>query len=175
MTSGSGIDRFGSWPVRARCALAARSARLTALVSLLSLFSLFGVTSLLAADEAPGMGDLEVVVTSLESDKGFLVIALLNSEEQFGSGDDMFRSNDKVAIRDGTASMTFNDIPFGSYAIKTFHDENSNGKLDTNFVGFPKEGFGFSNNAMGKFGPPTFEQAKFDLAAEKLRIEIKSN
>jgi uncharacterized protein (DUF2141 family) len=141
---------------------------------LLALCVPFVVPSGAAADEAAKTGDLEIAVTNLESDKGFLVVVLLNSAEQFSSGDQMFRSNDKVAIRDGKASLTFKNIPFGSYAVKTFHDENSNGKLDTNFVGYPKESFGFSNDAMGKFGPPSFEEAEFSLAARTLRIEIKS-
>ncbi len=171
MTTGSGNNRSGVRTARTRCALTAGVA--------LALCAAFAIAPAFATDEAStstsATGDLEVAVTNLESDKGFLVIALLNSEEQFGAGDEMFRSNDKVAIRDGKASTTFRNLPYGSYAVKTFHDENSNGKLDTNFVGFPKEGFGFSNDAMGKFGPPTFEQARFDLAVEKLRIEIKSN
>ncbi|MCP5039384.1 MAG: DUF2141 domain-containing protein [bacterium] len=120
-------------------------------------------------------GSLEITVTDLDSDEGFLVVALLNSAAQYDSDDQMFRSNAKVPIRDGKASVTFEDLPFGTYAAKTFHDENANGKLDTNFVGFPKEGFGFSNNAMGKFGPPSFDQSKFDFAAKTLHIEIKSN
>ncbi len=127
------------------------------------------------ADGTPKSGSLEIIVTDLESDEGFLVVALLNSAAQYDAGDVMFRSNAKVPIQNGTARITFEAIPFGSYAVKTFHDENANGELDTNFVGFPKEGFGFSNNAMGKFGPPSFEQASFELANESLRIEIKSN
>lgn len=168
MTQGTGIDRSGMRAARARWAPAVRIALV------IGLCALFGVDPARAADEAAKTGDLEIAVTNLESDKGFLVVALLNSQEQYDSGDQMFRSNDKVEIRAGKASITFKDIPFGSYAVKTFHDENSNGKLDTNFVGYPKESFGFSNDAMGKFGPPSFEEAEFSLAARTLRIEIKS-
>jgi uncharacterized protein (DUF2141 family) len=115
---------------------------------------------------------LEVVITDLESDEGVLVVALLESAAQYDAGDSSFRSNETVPIHDSKASVTFEQIPYGTYAIKIFHDENSNGELDTNFVGFPKEGFGFSNDAMGRFGPPSFEQAAFVIEAEKLRIAI---
>jgi len=115
---------------------------------------------------------LEVEVTNLESDDGVLVVAVLESAAQYDSGDTSFRSNETVPIDGNKASVTFEQIPYGTYAIKVFHDENSNGELDTNFVGFPKEGFGFSNDAMGKFGPPTFEQAAFVIEEEKLRIAI---
>ena len=118
------------------------------------------------------VGTLHVQITDLESDKGFLSVALLDSADQYDSGDQFFRSDNKVPIRDGKASLTFERIPYGTYAVKIFHDENANGELDTNFVGFPKEGFGFSNDAMGQFGPPTFEQAAFSMQDKTLRIEI---
>jgi uncharacterized protein (DUF2141 family) len=121
------------------------------------------------------VGTLHVQITDLESDKGFLFVALLDSADQYDAGDRFFRSDNKVPIREGKASVTFERVPYGTYAVKVFHDENANGELDTNFVGFPKEGFGFSNDAMGQFGPPTFEQAAFSMQDEVLRIEITAN
>ena len=49
----------------------------------------------------------------------------------------------------------------GTYAIGFYIDKNQNEKIDTNFLGIPKEQFGFSNDVMGKFGPPSFEAASF--------------
>jgi uncharacterized protein (DUF2141 family) len=48
------------------------------------------------------------------------------------------------------------------------HDSNENGKLDSNFFGVPKEGFGFSNDAMGSCGPPSFAKARVNLSADKM-------
>ena len=120
------------------------------------------------------VGTLHVQITDLESDKGFLFVALLDSADQYDEGDRFFRSDNKVPIREGKANVTFERVPYGTYAVKVFHDENANGELDTNFVGFPKEGFGFSNDAMGQFGPPSFEQAAFSIQDKTLRIEITS-
>lgn len=47
-----------------------------------------------------------------------------------------------------------------------FHDANGNGRLDSNRLGIPVGGIGFSNNATGSFGPPAFEKAAFDLPAD---------
>ncbi|MBO6525165.1 MAG: DUF2141 domain-containing protein [Balneolaceae bacterium] len=58
------------------------------------------------------------------------------------------------------------DLPFGEYAIAVYHDKNKNGKLDTNFLGIPKEDYGFSNNARGKFGPASWEDAKFSISEQ---------
>jgi uncharacterized protein (DUF2141 family) len=52
----------------------------------------------------------------------------------------------------------------GKYAFKYFHDENNNNKkMDTNVIGIPKEGYGFSNNAKGRFGPPDFKDTIFEI------------
>ena len=55
------------------------------------------------------------------------------------------------------------DLPAGFYAIALFVDTNKNLKIDKNFLGIPKEQFGFSNNAMGRLSAPSFEQAMFEV------------
>jgi uncharacterized protein (DUF2141 family) len=68
-------------------------------------------------------------------------------------------------------------VPHGEYAIAVFVDVNGNGKMDKNFLGIPKEQYGFSNNVMGKMAAPSFEMAKFSVTGPttqniKLRIGI---
>ena len=70
-----------------------------------------------------------------------------------------------------------NVLPYGEYAVTLFVDFNGNKKLDKNFLGIPKEQYGFSNNVMGRMSPPTFDQSKFAIAGPttqniKLRIGI---
>ena len=66
------------------------------------------------------------------------------------------------------------DLPEGVYAIALFVDANKNLKIDKNFLGIPKEQFGFSNNAMGKLSAPSFEQAKFEVRGDTLQnIKLK--
>jgi len=64
----------------------------------------------------------------------------------------------------GEAAATFLDVKPGRYAIAVFCDENGNGKLDTNLLGVPIERVGFSQDAQGAFGPPSFDAAAFDVA-----------
>ena len=72
----------------------------------------------------------------------------------------------------GTAVYEF-DIPKGVYTIGIFVDVNLNNKMDTNFVGIPKEQYGFSNNAKGFMGPPSFEDASFTVdGATSLQIDL---
>ena len=70
-----------------------------------------------------------------------------------------------------------NVLPYGEYAVTLFVDLDGNKKLNKNFLGVPKEQYGFSNNVIGRMSPPTFDQAKFAIAGPtiqniKLRIGI---
>jgi len=71
--------------------------------------------------------------------------------------------------------MRFLDLPEGEYAIAVYHDANGNGKMDSNLMGIPTEDYAFSNNAVGKMGPPSYDQAKFALpaAGSTVRLTLK--
>jgi leucyl/phenylalanyl-tRNA---protein transferase len=79
----------------------------------------------------------------------------------------------QVKAEGGVVRLVLKDVVPGSYAIKAFHDVDRNGKLDTNFMGIPKEPYGFSNDAMGTFGPPSFEQASFKVGAGSTTVRFK--
>ncbi|WP_447980272.1 DUF2141 domain-containing protein [Candidatus Nitrospira bockiana] len=66
-----------------------------------------------------------------------------------------------IKIRKTQARCDFEDIPPGTYAMAVIHDENMNGKLETNWMGIPTEGYGFSNDAKGMVGAPSFSAASF--------------
>ena len=73
-------------------------------------------------------------------------------------------------VKTGSVTYTF-ELLNGIYAIGIFVDKNYNNKMDRNFFGVPKEQFGFSNNAKGNFGPPSFEDASFTVSND-MKIEI---
>ena len=102
--------------------------------------------------------NLEVIVKNVKNSKGVLMVGVFNSQKTFTR---KAWGGQKPPAMTGTVKVTFNDIPPGEYAISVYHDVNENGQLDSNFMGIPKEGFGFSNDVMGAFGPPTFEKARF--------------
>ena len=63
-----------------------------------------------------------------------------------------------------TLKFTFADLPAGRYAIAVYHDENSNGKMDTYWYGKPREGAAASNNPHPSFRAPNFKESSFDLS-----------
>ena len=80
--------------------------------------------------------------------------------------------NINAPIRKGMARATCPNLASGRYAISAIHDENTNGEFDRNWLGIPLEGYGFSNNAMGTFGPPDFEHAAIEIGEADHRLSI---
>jgi uncharacterized protein (DUF2141 family) len=77
-----------------------------------------------------------------------------------------------LKITETQARCDFEDIPPGKYALVVIHDENRNGKLDTNWLGVPKEGYGFSNNAKVSLRAPSFSDAGFEYDGQNLDFTI---
>jgi uncharacterized protein (DUF2141 family) len=121
------------------------------------------------------LGTLHVVVEGIKSAKGQIKVGLEKSAEHFDKGplhEARYRG-DMVASREGKVDIYFRDLPFGSYAVKSFHDADGNGSLNTNFMGIPTEDYGFSNNARGTMGPASFQDARFELDAPEKTITIR--
>jgi uncharacterized protein (DUF2141 family) len=118
------------------------------------------------------LASLTVKIINLKNDKGQVLMALCNSEENYNDDENPYRGG-SAGIKDSIAVYIFENLPFGEYAVKVIHDENNNSELDTNFLGIPKEAYGFSNDARGTFGPPDYDDAKFLVSKEKSQIVIK--
>ena len=127
----------------------------------------FLVCSIVAAQNV----NLTLKVSGLKSNTGLIQLGLFNSKGDFLQS--AFKGTSS-AIKSKGAVITFLNIPKGEYAISAYHDKNKNGKLDTNFMGIPKEDIVCSNNAKGFMGPPKYDDAKFELNKDS-EIEIKFN
>jgi uncharacterized protein (DUF2141 family) len=141
----------------------------------LSLASCFAIAISASSDQpavpSTAVGKLTVVPVGLEKDRGNAMIHLARGEADFAGEGEPFRLA-VVKVENKEAVAVFEDVPHGEYAIKIFHDENTNQKLDTNFVGIPKEKYGSSNNVRA-FGPPSYEDARFRFEEEATTIEIE--
>jgi uncharacterized protein (DUF2141 family) len=102
------------------------------------------------------------------------MVALWDDAERFPKGENYVAAVSGV-IQGRTAQLEFADVAPGEYALSVFHDENGNGQLDTRFMGIPKEPFGASNDARGRFGPPKFDDARFvvDQGVVELTINLQ--
>ena len=110
----------------------------------------------------PQTCDLSVSITNLKSTEGGIQIGLYNTKESFPLVDKQYRLFYIDTIK-FSGIYTFKDLPKGEYAIAIFHDENSDRICNTNFLGIPKEGYGFSKNFKPRLSSPTFSDCKIDL------------
>jgi uncharacterized protein (DUF2141 family) len=115
---------------------------------------------------------IRVEISGLRSDKGKVMCALFSSAGDFPKRADKAVMRSAATIASGHAVCEFSGIATGTYAVSVIHDENSNGRLDTNFIGIPREGVGASNNAKGHFGPPKFDAASFRYSGGRLDLKI---
>lgn len=116
-------------------------------------------------------GTLIVEFVGLKSNNGNVKVALANSIQNYKDHKNPFRGL-TISIKQNNATVIMEDIPFGEYAVKAFHDEDANDDLTTNFLGIPVEDYGFSNDARGMFGPPGWDDAKFNFDKDTLKIEF---
>ena len=116
--------------------------------------------------------NVTVVVENLRSDRGEVKIALWSRAEGFTEPEDAVVETGQAAEA-GQVAFTFSGLPPGRYAIASFHDENGNGSFDRTFLGLPKEGLGFSNDAWIGLGPPSFDEAAVDVVEPDQVIVVK--
>lgn len=128
-------------------------------------------TAVLAAGLASA-ADLTIHVDDVKSLDGQVTAAIFNSADTFLKK--AIKGTGALASREGN-TLVFRDLPEGEYAFVVMHDSNSNNKMDKNLLGIPTEDYAFSNNAMGRMGPPSYEAAKFVLpaAGASFRISLK--
>ncbi len=113
--------------------------------------------------------DLSVVVQKLKNTGGMVRVGLFDASGGFPRKPLLGQT---VQAQPGAVTLVFKDLAPGRYAVTAFQDLNGNQKLDTNAMGMPVEPYGFSRNARGSMGPPSFDDAQFEIGTQPLRIEL---
>lgn len=125
---------------------------------------------MITAPPLNGQNKLVVTVEAIREQKGSVMVGLFRTKDDFMKkatyGKVVPANSEKVHV-------IFENLEPGEYGISIIHDINDNGELDTNAFGIPKEGFGFGNNAMGLFGPPSFEKAKIAINRDEVQHVLR--
>jgi uncharacterized protein (DUF2141 family) len=112
---------------------------------------------------------LSINIKNILSDEGDVAVQVFSNAEQYkGSAQPFIALMLTAEALKGSFSIV--DLPAGFYGARVMHDLNGNGELDTNFVGRPKEPYGFSNNATANFGPPKWNDIRFQLDGSNQQI-----
>lgn len=109
-------------------------------------------------------GTVEITITGINTKAGNIIRLAMYDKDSF-----LKETKEKSIIKTegNTTFIKLENIKNGTYAIAIFQDENLDGKMNTNFMGKPKELSGFSNNAKGNFGAPEFKDVAFDVSDKK--------
>ena len=143
------------------------------LVNILLLLILLCTNSVFSqnVDLLNGSGTLIVIIKGFESDEGNCRFALDNSKAVYESEDSVWIGK-VLPIQNKKVVVTIDSLNYGVYAIRVYQDKNKNSKLDTNLLGIPSENYGFSNDASGWFGPPSWDKAKFIFNKPDITLNI---
>jgi uncharacterized protein (DUF2141 family) len=106
---------------------------------------------------------LDIDIIDIRNNTGNIMLQLFNENEKVVT-------QEMSPIKDKKCSFSITNLKPGKYAVRYYHDENQNDKMETNLVGKPTEGYGFSNNVIGKFGPPAFEKWLFEITEDKMIV-----
>ncbi|MFN3802417.1 DUF2141 domain-containing protein [Belliella pelovolcani] len=109
------------------------------------------------------MAELNLTVDKIKSDIGVIRVLVFNQENGWPDDPSKAIQSATLVINQNQAFYTFKNLPEGRYAIAVIHDTENKGKLRVNRFGIPQDGYGFSNNVTGTFGPPSFSKATFSL------------
>lgn len=113
----------------------------------------------LFAEETAEEKRLIVKITNVTSEEGQIILAIYNSSENY----DKRIAFQEVKLKPEIDTVIFEtNLPDGEYLVMLVHDINNNGKLDTSFIGMPKEPVGLSNYD-GKGIPGKFKKHKFSV------------
>jgi uncharacterized protein (DUF2141 family) len=116
---------------------------------------------------------IHVTILNIRNSIGTVDCALFDSPNGFPR--DVLRSAMRLVVMkvpNTRARCDFEGLPSGTYALVVLHDENMNGKLDTNWLGVPKEGYGFSKDAKAALLAPSFSDASFVYDGKTLDLTI---
>lgn len=135
----------------------------------ISMGLMFALTLCTFAEPKKSEQKLHLVVDGIETIGGHLYVAIYTKNDYMKKAQMGF----KVDVTDSTMEFDVDGLKSGTYAIALFQDLNGNSKLDTGIFGIPTEKYGFSNNAKGFMGSPSFKKAKFSFPKNKtVRINV---
>lgn len=135
-------------------------------IQLLILLSLYGFNT-----NTTPTNKVKITVSNIKTVKGNIEIGIYNNPKSFpekGKQHKVFTK--KVTGKE--MSFFINNLAEGEYAIAIYHDKNSDGKCNLNFLGIPKEAYGFSKNFKPIFSKPSFKDCKISIKNNPF-IDIK--
>jgi len=104
--------------------------------------------------------------------EGFIEVSLYNRKKKFLKKNGAMMTK-RVPVENDQIKVAFDNMPFGSYAITSYHDLNENEKVDKNFVGIPKEPVAVSTIKKKRFSKPKFNKVKMNFDQSEMQVALR--
>lgn len=140
-------------------------------INLLSLTVLVG--SLFTSYAHVHAASLMFEIQGIKNDAGKIYLSLFKGKENYQN--DKAQAWQIIKPQAGTSKVVFDNLTPGEYAVKYFHDENDDRKLEMNLFGSPVEGYGFSNDAKPSYGPARYEDMKVEITEQSSQVITTSS
>ena len=127
--------------------------------------------ALIAAPLTAPAASLTVRIDGVRVQSGQLLVSVISSAEAWDGAGRPAAATARPPGESAAMDIEFADLPPGDYAVRVLHDENGNGRMDSNPLGMPLEGYGFSNNPM-VMRPATFDEARFTVGDDGALIVV---
>jgi uncharacterized protein (DUF2141 family) len=140
-----------------------------------SVLAVCAIGSMMLAPSAKGIvnGNLTVTVDGLKNQKGQVCLTVFSSSRGFPKQSDRAVAVQCVKPTGNRSTVTFRNLKAGNYAVAVIHDINNDKIINTNGIGIPTEGFGFSRNPRILTGPPKFGDSSVLVAGADTEIEVR--
>lgn len=141
------------------------------MVKVLRILLVIGIILSFSSFVPQNTGTITVNIKGLRNNKGQFMISLSRGSEGWPN-ENYYK---QLFIEEFTSpdfTLEFSNIPYGNYAIGVLHDEDKNSKMTSNFIGMPKEGFGFSRDYQVSLRAPKYEESNFDFNQRNLSLEV---
>jgi len=109
-----------------------------------------------------------ITVTNLKTSYGQVNLGIYKDQATFDKETPYLLKGFSKSGQVSGGTMKINlSLPPGEYGVTMLDDENSDSKMEYNWLGLPREGFGFSNYYTGGFSKPQFSDFKITVVAGK--------
>lgn len=115
------------------------------------------------ADDHAGGTQISLTVSDINAQQGVIRVGVYDSEA--GWNDNNAVTGALIEVTGPEMTVQISGLEPGTYGLKLYHDVDGDGSLNTNMMGIPTEPFAFSNNARGRFGPASWDDAHFQVEA----------
>lgn len=130
------------------------------------------ISAILIGGSSKAQSTITININNVRNSNGVCCVLLFSNPSAFPGDARKAVASKVVKAQKGLRNIQFEKIPPGTYAVAVIHDENGDGKLNTNFFGIPKEGYGASNNNLPMTSAPKFSGSSFTVSGKDKTLDI---